>query len=271
MAQIQFTINGPRGGVTLRAMLLAFQNQLSILTELDATIAGKGEPLLDWVIDDIDANASVTALLRSRPRVDDVPYGHGSFVERTYRNGWRVIEGGEQTPEYYSERTLRASRNTLKLIGREGVTGYVVSEATAAERQPDDATVLTPRGAVNLDQLIRPAGKSIGSVEGVLSVISLKAKKPKFEVVTSIAKKAVSCRFDPKLLDDVKAALGRRVVVMGEITHNSKGEPHRIAMEGPIRILRSSTDLPKARDMVGAFPDMLGGMTTAEYLEHIRG
>ena len=51
MAQIQFTINGPRGGVTLRAMLLAFQNQLAILSDLDATIAGKGEPLLDWVID----------------------------------------------------------------------------------------------------------------------------------------------------------------------------------------------------------------------------
>ena len=40
-----FTIDGPSGTVTLRAMLLAFQNQLSILGDLDAALAGRSEPI----------------------------------------------------------------------------------------------------------------------------------------------------------------------------------------------------------------------------------
>jgi hypothetical protein len=271
MTKIQFTIDGPRGAITLRAMLNAFQRQLTILGDLDATLGGSGEQLLDWLILDINANASVSALLGSRPRVaEGVPADHARTVGRVYQNGWRVIEGGAvQTPEYYSERALTASKRTLELIGHEGVTGYRVSDESSGVDEP---TVLTPRGAVNLDQLIRPGRQGYGSVEGKLSVISVRsAKKPRFEVVTAIAKKAVSCKFDPDLLEDVKAALGRRVIVAGEITYNAKGEPHRLVTDGPIRTLRSSAELPSARELVGAFPDLLGGLTTAEYLEHIRG
>ncbi|MEO8380412.1 MAG: hypothetical protein ABI779_12170 [Acidobacteriota bacterium] len=270
MAKIRFTINGPRGAVTLRAMLQAFQNQLIILNDLDATLAGKGEPLLDWVIYDINANSSVTGILASQPRVDDVPIGHGARVGRLYHDGWRVIEGeGEaRTPEYYSERALRASKSTLKLIGNGGVTGYHIGDDLA----PDEpAMPLTPRGAVNLDQLIRPGGKSYGSVEGRLSVISVKQEKPRFDIVTSLSKKTVSCRFDAGLLDDVKSALGRRVIVTGEITYNSKGEPQKIAMDGGIRELRDRDKLPSTAEMTGAFPDLIGDMTIAEYMEQIRG
>ncbi|HXA19548.1 MAG TPA: hypothetical protein VN380_21340 [Thermoanaerobaculia bacterium] len=268
MAKIQFTIDGPRGGVTLRAMLLAFHNQLNILSDLDATIAGRGSPLLDWVVFDINAKASVTGTLQSRPLTEDVPLNHESRVENAYRNGWRVIEGGARTPEYYTVRSLRSSKSTLQLIGDDGITGFTVED----DLHPDDLpTKLTPVGAVNLESLIKPGLTSYGSVEGTLTAISVRTKKPKFEIVTSIAKKAVSCKFDSSLLDDIKAALGHRVIVAGEVVHNSKGEPQKIRMDGPIRMLRAASELPSTREMTGAFPDLLGGMTTAEYMELVRG
>ena len=67
MAKVTFTIDGPKGAVTLRAMLLAFQNQLAILNDLDTNITGTGEPVLEWVVSDITAKNSVTGTLASQP------------------------------------------------------------------------------------------------------------------------------------------------------------------------------------------------------------
>ena len=267
MAQITFTINGPRRAVTLRAMLLAFQNQLSILNDLDATLSGSGEPMLEWIVSDINSSASVTGTIESQPRRDSVPFGHDALVERTYHNGWSVIEGGAQTPEYYSDSALRKAKSTFQLIGHEGVTGYEIRDAL----QPDELISLTPRGAVNVELLIKPGHKAIGSVEGRLSVISLKTRKPKFEIVTSVTKKAVSCTFEDTLLDEVKSALGKRVLVGGLITYNTKGDPLKIAMDSPLRLLRSIDQLPTTREMTGAFRRLTGDLTTAQYLELVRG
>jgi hypothetical protein len=266
MAKVTFTIYGPKGAVTLRAMLLAFQNQLAILNDLDTNITGTGEPVLEWVVSDITAKNSVTGTLASQPRHERIPLGHDARVARTYYNGWTVIEGEARTPEYYSDRGLRAAKSTLKLIGREGVTGYSVE----SDLTSDGTVELTARAAVNVDLLIKPGQKAIGSIEGRLSVISLKTKTPRLEIVTSVGKKVVSCQFAASLLDDVKAALGKRVLVSGTIVYNSKGEPQKIAMDPPIRLLHQER-LPSTSEMSGAFPDLTGDLTTAQYLELVRG
>jgi hypothetical protein len=262
---LTFTIDGPPGTVTLRAMLLAFQNQLSILGDLDAAIAGQSEPALDWYVADLQMN-SVSATLESRPTAEDLPPGHDRTVIRTYRNGFDVIEREGRSPAYFSEHSLRSAKSTLKLIGREGVTGFHIRADSVAP----DTLSLTARAAVNVDQLIRPAHKGLGSVEGRLNMISLAGARPKFEVYDALTKKPVSCRFEPHMLDAVKDALGRRVVVAGVVTYNGKGEPFRIVLDSPIRVLRDRPQLPTTEDIERHYPTLTGTVSSREYLDTIR-
>ena len=207
---------------------------------------------------------NVAATLESRPRAEEFVIGHDRSVVRTYRNGLGVIEGEGRSPAYYSERSLRAAKSTLKLIGREGVTGFHVSG------DGPEPLVLTAQAAVNVDQLVRPARKSLGSVEGRLNMISLAGARPKFEVDDALTKKPVACRFEPAMLEAVKEALGRRVFVSGMVTYNRRGEPLRVALDAPIRVLRDRAQLPSTDDIERHYPTLTGTVSTRDYLETIR-
>lgn len=264
MAKITFTIEGPPGTVTLRAFLSAFQDQLTVLTEVDAALSQRPDGVLDWVVTDLRLG-SLEATIASRHRADEVAPQHDRTVARTYRNGLYAIESEGRTPGYFTDRSLVAARRTFKLIGQDGVTGFRV---TTDDFEPPLA--ITPRAAVNIDQLIHPGRKEIGSVEGRLNVISLAGRAPRFVLYETIRHKAVSCRFAPEKLEEIKAALGRRVLVTGVVTYNRKDEPQRIALES-FRLLRDRADLPTVDSMTQGYPDLTGDLSTKEYLELVRG
>lgn len=152
MAKVTFTIEGPPGAVTLHAFVSAFQNQLSILNGVDAALSSRSKGLLDWYVTDLRLG-SLEVSLNSGYREDEeiVPLNHDRAVAETYRNGFRVIEGEGRSPAYFADRDLIAARQTFRLIGREGVTGFSV-------KTDDGGPVveITPRAAVNVEQLIKP-------------------------------------------------------------------------------------------------------------------
>ena len=116
------------------------------------------------------------------------------------------------------------------------MTGFQVS---TDDLEP--AVSIGPRAAVNIDQLIHPGRKEIGSVEGRLNVISLAGRAPRFVLYETITRKAVSCRFTTERLEEIKAALGRRVLVTGLVTFNRKEEPQKITLESLLASARGVT------------------------------
>lgn len=264
MARVTFTIEGPPGAVTLRAFVSAFENQLAILSGVDAALSSKPRGLLDWYVTDLRLG-SLEVSIRSGYREDDepVPTDHDRKVVETYANGFRVIEGEGRSPAYFADRDLIAARQTFRLIGREGVTGFSVNTDLA------DPVVITPRAAVNVEQLIKPGERTIGAVEGKLVEISIRGKNPRVTVFDAVTKKGVSCYFGEALTDDIKMALGKRVFVHGELTYNRKGEPKSIRLN-EFRVLHDK-QLPTSRDLLAAIDNLTGDISTKEYLESVRG
>lgn len=267
MAKIEFTIKGPKGGVTVRAFLQAFGNQLAILNDLDAVLSGKPKGLLDWFISDLDTKHSVHGVLQSSYREDEddapAPVNHDRNVARVYRNGLQVFEGEGHTPPYYIERDVLAARATFRLIGREGISGYSVR---AGNEQPVE---ITARAAVNADQLVRPGERTTGGVEGQLVAISVRATTPRFTVIDAVTHKSVSCHFTDAMMEEVKAALGKRVYAFGDLLYNWKREPKKITVDA-LRVMPEGATLPTADDLIRE----IGGtsdMSTKDYLDLVRG
>lgn len=265
MAKVEFTIQGPPGAVTMRALLRAFSNQLSILNDLDSVLSQRPSGLLDWYVVDLRMGSAVAAI-QSGYRDDDdvisVPHNHDRKVATVYRNGLRVIEREGLSPAYYTDRDLVAARETYRLIGREGVTGFTV--------KVDDAEPplrITSDSSVNVEQLIRPGERTIGGAEGRLVAISIAGRKPRFTIIESATHKTVSCQFESSRIEDVKMALGKRVFVHGDLLYNRRGEPRKIEVE-TFRVLAEG--LPSADDLIRE----IGGpaeMSTKEYLDLVRG
>ena len=56
----------------------------------------------------------------------------------------------------------------------------------------------------------------------------------------------------------------------GRVHYNAKGEPLRVD-DGDIRPLRDSGELPSTSELTGSDPEYTGKLSTAAYLESIRG
>jgi len=105
-------------------------------------------------------------------------------------------------------------------------------------------------------------------VAGQLEMISVH-RTPTFNVYDTVTHKAVACGFDPARLDEIRAALGERVVVTGIVHRNTNGEPVRV--EKPeLRLLRADADLPTVRDLIGLAPDLTGFVSPDEYVRKLR-
>jgi hypothetical protein len=116
--------------------------------------------------------------------------------------------------------------------------------------------------------LLGSAHQAIGSVIGRLEAISLHGT-PRFNVYDALSQRPVKCEFTPRDLDTVKDALGRCVVVAGIVYRNAAAQPLRVARP-TLTILPLEEELPGVDEIVGADPDFTGGMSTEDYVRHLR-
>lgn len=94
--------------------------------------------------------------------------------------------------------------------------------------------------------------KSWGSVEGKIQMISLRGTY-RFNIYEVLTDERIACNIDDNLLEEVKEALGDRVVVYGEI-HKKGGEFEYVRVEKIHR--RPPPDkLPRFADIYGIFAD----------------
>lgn len=114
----------------------------------------------------------------------------------------------------------------------------------------------------------RPPFKGIGSIAGQLEMISVHGN-PTFNVYDLVTHKAVACRFEVWRLDEIKAALGERVVVTGIVNRNAHGDPVRV--EKPeLRVLPRDAELPTVSDLIGLAPDLAGSLSAEEHVRRLR-
>ena len=241
MSGILLGIEGKPGRIDVRALTIALANFVAYLGDLDRGLSGDGRGTLDWVVADmmVGSHAGRSGLqCRLMPVARETDRDFGNRVTTLGVEGMQRVESETGTPAYLSLDGMNQLRKMVGVIGRFGVTGLRIADG---ERDAH----LTARSAASITELIRPRRRSIGSIEGVLEMISVH-RKAHFTLYSSVTKKAVSCNFvESEFLTQVKDSLGHRVNVSGVIHANAKGEPLFVNVEA-IRHLRSLRELGAA-------------------------
>jgi len=131
----------------------------------------------------------------------------------------------------------------------------VDAEPLQLHRRSDDHTLAD----------VTPHYTEISSLDGILDLISVR-RGAHFGIEEHGTKRKVRCLFDGALLEEVKAALTKRVVVEGSVRFRRDGTPVRIYVTS--LFLRPVAG--KIRELKGTMPGFTGDMTAEEYVRSLR-
>lgn len=258
MTTMRLKLEGPGKSIAADALSTAVRSWLNVIENVDAAVSGQGKITLKWYIDDL-STGSVNVALRAESLLENHNFGN-EVVHEAIR-GMHMLETKGLTPPYLTYTGIKAAKGLVKLIGRKGVSGISLSGE-------GEETELSKAAANSIDQLTKVRRRSIGSVEGKLEMISVH-RRHEATVYHAHTHKAVRCRFPETMLEDVKAALGQRVIAAGEVQWNAKNEPVTI-MVSSIRPLRPQIKLPSIEDLSGAWSDAFGDMDSVSYVRSMR-
>lgn len=262
MARLELVVHGVEGQIAATSLLSILGGALRILSELDAAISREAKGTLDWTVANL-ATGSLIVALESESR--SISRNVGAEVTRSFVVSLEIIERDGVTPPYLTEKGMQAARTVLKLIGRGGVSGIEATDLS-------ERVSVSARAAANIDQLVTPRTRMIGSIEGRIETISIRGR-PRVIAYQMRTGKAVTCVFkrddEARMIAEAARVLGQRVNVSGTVVSNGVGEPIRIEAE-QIRVFRSESELPTIAELAGSDPDYTGGLTSEEYLRNVR-
>lgn len=256
-ATLTLRLQGASEYIPFDSFLEASQNSLEMLRDLDTTISGKYGPTLRWFISNLELG-SATVTITAESSLEDVDFG--PQVVKAFVDGLEHIEKEASLPAYFSDDTLESAKRLVRILDSDVARISVSSETKL--------TVITQHVAANVNQIIGAQFDALGSVEGPLEMVTLRGQ-PYFNVYDAITGRAVRCHFSREMLQEVKDALGRRVVVSGRVRSNPSGEPVSVRVE-ELRLLRAEEELPKTADIAGLVPDLTEGVSSEEHLRRLR-
>jgi hypothetical protein len=273
MSKLKFQIYSPQGEVTSTTFRNAIDRAVSLLREFDGAISRKRNGTLIWYVQGLHSNGSFSVDFASRLNLAAQHAGLPDISPRVTNNlltGFTDLEEKGEQPSYLSEFGLRTAGNLANLTRRG--TGATEIRFSTDDRQ----VVVTPKTSETVHRLLPIKRTAIGSVEGMLEEINIhrragsKDAKFKSAVYHSVTNKAITCLFNDQQMDEVKNALGKRVLVFGQLQKNIAGNTLRVEMDH-LEILENKKrfTLPDMGELES--PDFENAQSTEEYMRTIRG
>lgn len=267
---LRIVVEGNLGDITVEALVRALDGTVAILNQLDVVTVGQSTPSLTWYVTGL-REGSAAIELRARPRKDKRrrPPADQIDLARTLVAGLDQLENRDEVPERFVDKSVRRV-GTLGRLLTEGASGLRVEgppPASHVDQRPQTAHVSEVSARHSL-QATRVASRARSSLLGNLEKLDLHGKH-RFGIYNTRSRRAVMCEFARDQLDDVVAALGRRVLVDGILSRNAAGDPLRIVV-GDLELVPDDADLPPIQAIFGSAPDFTNGKTVAEHLDEIR-
>ncbi len=251
--------------IPLPSFTAAVDDLCDILAQLDVCISGRER--LEWGINRNSRSGGVS-IIEAIPRIakgQDSSDNMAYKIVPAFLNGIRLINKKAKRPEFFSDGALDSAK---ELAGLPNGDIHGIRIKGSINGRMSKPVPMSHNLVANVDVLIGPFYSAIGSVEGTLDTISLH-RSPRIFVYHSLTRKAVRCKFPLDMLENVRSALGKRVIVSGIVQYNRQGDPVRVDME-EIRIL-GLNQLPSTQELSGSDETFTGDMSTAEFLRSIRG
>ena len=250
--------------VSLKSMLRVFSACEGMLAQVERDLAGRGVPAGEWRISDTSIGSFTLALEQPRPQVN----GHSATqAAAVLISGINRLERGQSISPDLKATSLQRMWKVANALKSRGVEHelLVLSGITG-----ESGRISHPM-ARQINQILVKERVSLGSIEGVVELVSVRQGNRKFNVYHTVTGKAIECDLPSYLEAEVIDAIKRRVrvVVSGAIHRNWKGDPVRMKVDR-IRALPEARELPSLDELAGSVPDLTGNRSTEEFIRMIR-
>jgi hypothetical protein len=178
-------------------------------------------------------------------------------LEERYLAGLTALEEHAAIPIEFTYKAIEAAQR-LGSIFSDSVRAVDI-QTTVGRAQ------ITERMLANIKEISRRGYRALGSIEGIVVGITLARRRPTFMVRKSADNVIIDCVFAMDRLDDVKEALGKRVLVSGEITYNWRGDMSEVSPVTLIRLLGKESS-PSIEQITGLEPDITDGLPSGRYV-----
>lgn len=240
----------------------AISDLSEILYEVDLSLSGR--ETIQWGIRSLRSRDKA---IEAIPRVLHKDLADkSSIIVPTVLRGIRQIRQKAMRPSHFSDDALESARDLSQVMN-----GFVkkIAITGSVDGRLGRPIFLNSQVALHVGKVIGPRYTTLGSIEGMLEMISVR-RYGQFGIRHSLTNRSVKCRFPYEMLEQVKAALGKRVIAEGIVHYNAQNDPVRVDVEW-IRTFAMESELPSIEQIGGNDPDFTGGMTTEDYLRSIRG
>ena len=255
--EITVSVEGQTPDLLARPFLDAVDSSLDILRDLDASIAMRRSPTLQWAIADMHIGSPAVMTLKALP--PNTGKDVSQDVVNHYVEGLELLARGESLPPFFSDDALDAAKRLSDLTkGNERVVTIQTGQRSVK---------VSHRISANVDDLIEKSYVSDGSVEGVIEMVTIH-ERTYFRIYDAIQGWGVPCYFAQDSIEEVRTALGKRASITGRLRSDRSGKPESMQVSG-IRLL-GSEPLPTPGEVRGIASGMTGGLKAEEYLREVR-
>lgn len=180
---------------------------------------------------------------------------HRSEVVSLFKKTVRALQAGEAVDPRLTPGALRDFRR-------------LYAELRHTKEVWIDGKQITSRYVANIDEILKPAINSEGSVTGFLERLNVHNKN-EFVLYPPLWE-AVICTFPEQMFEQVRAAIKRNVTVYGTLTHpQDKPYPAKVQVKS-LEVHPPDDELPTLRELRGSFRGCTGGKSTSEFIRAIR-
>ena len=248
---------GPEERIDADSFVAALDASLEIFHELDKGLTG-GK--FHWYFTFLSVGSG-HAVLEGIPDVSAVEFDEMEPVarqlEQRYVRGLAALEERADVPEGFTYKAIEAAQR-LGSIFSDSVRALDVQTVSGD-------THVTSRMLESIREINKRGYRALGSIEGIVVGITLARRRPTFMVRKSDDNNIVDCIFVMDRLETVKDALGKRVLISGEITYNWRGEMSEVSPVARVRLLGEGP-IPSIEEITGLEPDITEGLPSGRYV-----
>ena len=261
MTQTIFLKIGERNRVPLRDFIGVLNSFLSLLRDVDSTIAKDKFGSVVWEVVSLRQNSP--PIVGVSPTVRHEKQDFSPLVTtQVLDNLERLNRGAEPTKSmsYAGLSRIESLAQKTRTLGSHEIY-------TEKNGQPPRRSVISEPTLLRVQELTGVSYVGYGSVAGKLEAIYVH-KASEFRVWDEASGKAVRCKLEPNQEEKVKSLLRHRVRVVGSVASNAAGIPISVAEVEEvedIEVLASS--LPTIQEMSGLVSDFTDGRSLKAYLE----
>ena len=206
---------------------------------------------IDARIVQMHMNSPATIVMEA-VRDDNGPANNGAFF-----SGIEDVALNGRAPEQFNRHVFDALKDFS------GVIGKSIRSATI---QVGNKSILIDLSArKRIESVFGADNNSEGTLDGMLEAVNVHGKKNTFGLYPVVGASRVSCKFDEKLLSNVRPALGKYVSVEGELKYRWREKFPYEAFVTKIEILDDLDKQPSFLEILGMAPQATDGLPSEEF------